>query len=303
MEIDVRPGAGAEQDVVPVDRQRAVEPVLHHAVCDADAADDGVDLQVHLDVVPIALVARPGRRLKEHLRGRQLFVVVPGRHVEARRHHARFHDAVAAGDGPVLGDAHQIDRGHAETRVDRLVVLQVEAWHAAVLVVVLDVGGEPVVGRAVPIAVEITHHQEFMRVVRVTRAHPVAAVLHPVAHIQRGGRREQMSRGAARDGRRRSGGEVQFRGAQAARQVLRGRRHHAGVVVPAARGERVVLERLLKQQGPGWRGSPVGLDWREGAIPRRAGDSQGGQGCHGHFMKHGQALRQLVFERHRSILS
>ena len=198
-------------------------------------------------MIPVALVSRTGIGLEPRLRGLELLVVVPRRHVEARRGHIDFHDTVAAAGRATLSPADQIDWRRAEARVDRLVVLRGDPRLATVLIIVLDVGDQPSIGEAIVVAILIAQDEQFMRMVQLAGADPVSAVLHPVADVQRGRRREQVPRGAPCDGSCRAEGEVHFGRLRAARDVLGGRRDHAGVIVPAAGRERVILEGLLEE--------------------------------------------------------
>src|SRR2546427_4265716 len=89
---------------------------------------------------------------------------------------------------------------------------------------------------------------DFMRVIGPAGPHPVGAVFHPVADVQGGGRLEQMPPRGQPHGERPAGQEMHFQRARTAGDMLGGRRvHAASVVVPAPRGEGVVLERLLEE--------------------------------------------------------
>src|SRR6266536_2569917 len=99
--------ARAEQHIRAVDDEHAVEPIPYDAVCLPDAPDDGLQLEVCLDVVPGAVVSRPGVGLEGDGRRMVLLGAVPRGHVEAvpHIHTKRFGMAVAAAHGTTLRHA------------------------------------------------------------------------------------------------------------------------------------------------------------------------------------------------------
>src|SRR4029077_16972115 len=130
------------QNVVTVDDQRSVEPVLHDAVRLANAVHDRVQLEIGFNEIPVVLVADAGIRLKDYGAG-YLFVIEPIRSgVKALGEHVRLRHAVASAGGTVFSDTDQIVRQSAITVVHRLVVLNRETGPAAVLVVLLDINVE-----------------------------------------------------------------------------------------------------------------------------------------------------------------
>src|SRR6266536_6464452 len=102
--------ARAQQHIRAVDDEHAIEPIPYDAVCLPDAPDDGVHLEVRLDMVPVAFVARPGVGLEGDGRRMVLFGAVPRGHVEAVPHvHARsFRVAVAAADRTIFRYADEV---------------------------------------------------------------------------------------------------------------------------------------------------------------------------------------------------
>ena len=75
-------------------------------------------------MIPVAFVVGAGIWLKPHLGSRDLFAVIPRRHVEAARDHTGFNNTVTAVSRTVFGNPHKIDRRSAERGVDHFIVLE-----------------------------------------------------------------------------------------------------------------------------------------------------------------------------------
>src|SRR6266496_28108 len=127
--------ARAQQHIRAVDDEHAIEPIPYDAVCLPDAPDDGVHLEVRLDMVPVAFVARPGVGLEGDGRRMVLLGAVPRGHVEAvpHVHTKRFGVAVAPAHGTILRHTDEIVGWRPETEIDVLAVLQGELGPATVV--------------------------------------------------------------------------------------------------------------------------------------------------------------------------
>src|SRR3982751_1143517 len=161
------------QDVVAVEYETSVKPVLHHPVGLTDSARYCIQLEVSFDKIPVALVAWSWIRLENDW-SEKLFQIVPvSSSVVALPAHVGFRHAVAASSRTVLRYPNQIARQGPAARIDRLVVLNSHARSSTVLVTLLEIEDQVAIGEAVEIAVERAHHVKFVRVIRFSRAHPI----------------------------------------------------------------------------------------------------------------------------------